>query len=277
MKKFNLTNRKFVILTSILLTIFIVVSVFSAVVLLKPKNNKEITSSSFVIGKITSTGEFMRSDDYICSNDLIGIDDLTIKPKYTTKSKYQVFFYDFKCRFVSCTDILSDKFEFVDDVPFVEYARIMIIPDRDGKLAEDFKVTIFNKDKYLEDFTITIAKKQVFNAYKDYFEVDINAVNIRMKPDFTNFTISGYVDEVGVAVSSRIDLTGFNSLLFVSDKSLKDFGVVYVGFGFNTFKSYKTLDEVKINNAYVYRLDVSKQDSIMLHYLLDSDCHVYLV
>lgn len=271
-------KKKTISLIAKILAVITLVSVASAIIFTKSQDAKAIGPTKFVIGKITDKGEFLKSDDYICTNELIGVDDLTIKPDYDSKSSFQVFFYDFEYRYVCSTEVLTEKYEFLNSVPFVEYARIMIIPDRAGLDADDFKVTVFNKADYVKEFDITVSKKQVIGSYKDYFEEDLSLRNKRIKPNWSDKTFS-YVDEEGIGVSKIVDLTGVNIVYFTTNKVLTSTDCPFLAFGLKgelLAGSYYQNVYCKISDVYVYRLDCSKFNSILFHYYLDSDCHLFL-
>lgn len=278
-RKIRFKNSKVFSVLSIILAILIVIGVASAIIFIRPKKTVQINSGDFVIGKITSNGEFMRSDDYICTNELIACDGLTVKPDYKTNNKFQIFFYDFNYRFVSCTDVLSDNYVFLDSVPFVEYCRIMILPDRDGKNADSFKITAFTKASYVNDFEITVDKDQVYNAYRDYFEVDVALKNKCGEPKWSTTSLT-YVDKEGLGCSKEVDLTNVNSLYFVTDKVLiYPDDTLFLCFFFvkDKLRSHVSRGSYNlIDNTYVYRIDCSEYDSVIFHYLLDSECHLYL-
>lgn len=279
MKKINFKNPNLLCVISIVLSVLLFIGIASAIIFIKPKKSNEFDASKFVVGKISSRGEFVRSNDYICTNDMFGVDDLTVKPKYDAQSKFQVFFYDFKYRYVCNSGVLDSKYEFLDSVPFVEYARIMIIPDRAGLDADDFKVTVFNKADYVKEFDITVSKKQVIGKYNDYFEEDLSLRNKRIKPAFDYTTPITYIDYDGLGISKIVDVSGVNSLYFTTDKVLDYDNCPYLGFGLNgeiVSKSFRQDLYTVINDVYVYRLDCSKFNSIIFHYYLDSECHLYL-
>lgn len=278
LKKFNFKNRKFLGILSIVLALLLVVGIVSIFNFSKPKEIIEIESSNFVAGKISSKGEFLSSDDYIITKSLINCDGLTIEPSYKAKSKFQVFFYDFDYRFVYCTEVLSEKYVFLDSVPFVEYCRIMILPDRDGKVAEDFKVNIFNKSRFVDEFKITTDKKQKVVPYKDYFEEDSTYENMRLYPDWSDRTLD-YIESSGIGVSKEVDISNFSSLYFLTNKPFEydNFFVCFVLTQGQISEHIYFRDLNYIDGFYTFRLDCSEGSSVIFNYSLDSECHLYLI
>lgn len=280
LKKINIKNRKLVRVISIILAILLTVGIASALILLKPKNYVEVDSSKFVVGKITDDGEFMSSDDYLCTKELIACDGLEVAPTFTSSSKYQIFFYDKDYKFVYSSNVLSDKFEFLDSVPFVEYCRIMILPDRDNKSADEFKVTIFNKSKYVDEFEITVNKKQVIGAYKDYFEKDLSLQNMKMKVDWDKDIVE-FEEAENLGVSKKIDLSNVDSFYFVTDTYISEDDARFLCFLLSEKGYVRTYKYVKDHNSntygcYVYKVDCSEYSFAIFNYVLGAECHLYL-
>lgn len=280
LKKINIKNRKVLGIISIILAILLTVGIASALILLKPKNYVEVDSSKFVVGKITDNGEFMSSNDYLCTKELIACDGLEVTPTFTSSSKYQIFFYDKDYKYVYSSNVLSDKFEFLDSVPFVEYCRIMIVPDRENKSADEFKITIFNKSKYVDEFAITVNKEQVIGAYKDYFEEDLSLQNMKIKGSWVSEgKIISYEECEGVGVSKVIDLTNVNNFYFITDKVLlrDDTGYLCFDVNGNRFSDYVFANKSTYSRGYyVYKVESSSFNSVVFNYNLGSECHVYL-
>ncbi len=287
-KKINFKNRKFVSVLTIVLTFLLIVGVASSFIFIKPKeSSNKIDTSKFVIGKITSNGSFLPSDDYLCTNDLIACDGLVVKPTYNAKSKFQIFFYDVNYQFVFSTEQISEKYEFIDSVPFVEYCRIMIIPDREGKIASEFKINVFNKSSFIKEFEISVDTKQVFGSYKDYFEEDLTLQNMVMNPSWGADTGTGrnyiFYDEcAGYGVSKVIDLTGVDHFYFVTNKILSNTFTRYLCFEVdknNNILNWVARKEYSISSSkdyYYYKVDCSKFNSALFNYCLDSECHLFL-
>lgn len=280
LKKINIKNRKLVSVISIILAILLTVGIASALILLKPKDYVEVDSSKFVVGKITDDGEFMSSDDYLCTKELIACDGLEIAPTFTASSKYQIFFYDKDYKYVYSSNVLSDKFEFLDSVPFVEYCRIMILPDRDNKSADEFKVTIFNKSKYVDEFEITVNKEQVIGAYKDYFEEDLSLQNMKVKADWDNDVVV-FEEVENLGVSKKIDLSNVDSFYFITDTYISKDDTSFLCFFLNEKGYLKTYKYVKYYNRntygfYVYKVDCSEYSFAIFNYVLGAECHLYL-
>lgn len=280
MKKVSLKNRKLVSLISIVLVTLLTVGIATALIFLKPKDYVTIESGQFVVGKITDKGEFMKSDDYLCTNDLIACDDLSVTPIYNAKSQYQIFFYDSNYEFVYRTNILSGKFEFVESIPFVEYCRIMILPDRQDKSADEFKITIFNKSKYLNEFEISVNKVQVIGAYRDYFEADTSLVNKKIHPSWSDGTIT-YLDIENLGVSKVVDLTGVDCFYFLTDTKISKGDSLFLCLLADSndyLQFYENSQDVYTyaGSYYYYKVDCKEYSSVIFNYVLGSDCHLYL-
>ena len=149
-----LKNKKIVSIVSITLTGLLIIGILSAVIFIKPKSVEKISSSDFVIGKIDSHGKFAESDDYLCTKDYIACDGLVVNPNFTTNTKFQIFFYDVNGNFVKNTEELNSKYRFVGSIPYVEYCKIMLIPDTNGKPTSEFKIKKRQKSLYVNDFEI---------------------------------------------------------------------------------------------------------------------------
>lgn len=278
-KKIKFKNRKLIGVLSIVLAVLLIIGIASTIILIKPKDSKEISSSKFVIGKITTKGEFLRSDDYLCTNDLIPCDGLVIKPVYNAKSKFQVFFYDINYKYVYSTEILGGKYEFIDSIPFVEYCRVMILPDREGEVAEDFKVNTLNKSSYVNEFKITVDKKQTFGSYKDYFEEDLSLQNYSLRANWDKSCVD-YVSNNGLGVSKAIDISDVEFFYFVTDKVVTTDDSYWLCLftaksGYLKSSYVKSKEYTKINNKYVYKIDCSGLYYVYFNYYLDSECHLY--
>lgn len=273
-------KRKTVNIIVTILTVILLVSVSSAVLFSKTAKEKNISTTAFVIGKITDNGEFLSSDDYVCTNKLIGVDGLTIKPKYNAKSKFQVFFYDINYKYVYNTEILSNKYEFIDAIPFVEYCRIMILPERGEQTAEEFKINVFNKRSYVNEFKITVAKEQTFASYKDYFEKDLSLQNFCLKSNWDAHAVE-FVEKKGIGVSKPINISDVDNFYFVTDKALSKDEAYYLCLftsksGYLKSSFVQTNEYAEINNVYVYKIDCSNLDIAYFNYDLNSNCHLYL-
>ena len=278
LKKINIKNRKVLGVISIILAILLTVGIASALILLKPKQNIEIDSSKFIVGKITDKGEFMSSDDYLCTEELIACDGLTIKPVFNAKSKFQIFFYDVNYKFIYSSNVSSEKFEFLDSVPFVEYCRIMILPERDGKAADEFKVTIFNKSKYVNEFAITVNKEQVFGSYKDYFEENVELKNYRLSPNWSEDVLN-YKEAENLGVSKIIDVTNVDNFYFVTDTLVEDSSFLCIFLDVNNYldgHQYVKYYNRNTGGFYVYKVDCTKYSYVIFNYVLGAECHLYL-
>lgn len=271
---------------SIILVVLIIIALISAVILIKPKDYKQIENSEFVIGKINDEGNFVKSDDYLCTENLIACDGLTIKPKFNAKTSYQIYFYNNKENFLYSTNVLNSKYEFVDSLPFVEYCRILIIPDRGNSTADEFSITLLNKSKYLNDFEITVYKEQKFEKF-DYVTLNSNDLNQNKALTYGKNSSVELVDLNGYGVSERIDLSGAEEVYFLTNKNLNvTNGPNYCGFIItnNKISGFKYPDNfTRQNSYYVYHFNLKgliatygSADSIIVTCALDSNSQIYI-
>ncbi len=147
----------------------LLIGVLSALLLIKPSEKQKIDSSYFVVGKLNSDGEFLESDDYLVTKNYIACDGLTITPDYNATTKYQVFFYDIDRQFIRKTEEMTGAYRNIDTVPYVEFCKIMLIPDMEGKTYGEFKIKNLNKSSYVDEFKITIDKTQTESEFKNQY------------------------------------------------------------------------------------------------------------
>ena len=131
----------------IIITILVlVVCAFVATVILatSSQERKNIYTFDFSVGGLSSSGDFVQSDDSIVSNYLL-CEDLKIERKVDTQTRIRVYYYDIDKKFLGATDKLFDHYYRDEDYPLAGYCRVVLYPDMGEETAEDFSLTIFNK------------------------------------------------------------------------------------------------------------------------------------
>lgn len=287
----KLKNKKLVSIVSIALAGLLLIGILSAVVLIKPKSVNKIFSSDFVIGKIDSHGKFADSDDYICTKNYIACDGLVINPNFTTDTKFQVFFYDVNGNFVKNTEELSSKYKFVGSVPYVEYCKIMLIPDTNGKPTSEFKVKKRQKSLYVNDFEITVDKVQEESPFKNYFVEENVEFGKMFKYNWSSSSIEGYVDNEDKKATKLFTITdNVNKIYFLHEYSKQENMTCYVYFlsgdkmvHYVSFENSGTVNDYFGYELYEYLFDINEIEKTkkaeLTHFVItvdkNIDCYLY--
>ena len=152
-------------------------AVFGVTKLLKNDSDTvEIKSSAFAVGALDEEGEYVENKQALYTKKMFRCDGLTVELDEKCNATYQIFFYGYYGDFISSTEVRSDPFYSYDistypsrddltDHEFQKdgyvYAKIMVIPEiPEGENVTDFKISFFDKAKFLDGITITVDKEQ---------------------------------------------------------------------------------------------------------------------
>lgn len=267
----NCKKKKLLSVLAKILLVITLVSVASAIFIKKPAGKKEIRASEFVIGKISEEGEFSKSNDFLCTKNFIGVEELKITPKDKAKTKFQVFFYDINYKHIYNTDVLSEEYQYIETVPFIEYCKIMIMPS--------LKVNAFNKFSFINDFSITVKQSQKY-SYNDYFEEDLTLKNHSLQANWSEMAVA-FIENEGFGVSKAVNVSNVETIYFITNKVIGSENYPWLGL-FTTSSGYlkgtvlkSNKEYTELGNFYVYKISCSSQDIVYFNYYLDSDCHLY--
>ena len=132
-------------------------AVFGVTKLLKNDSDMvEIKSSAFAVGALDEDGKYVENKQTLYTKEMFRCDGLTVELEKDCKSTYQIFFYNYFGEFINSTGVLSEDFEEELDIGSV-YAKIVVIPEMpEGENVTDFKISFFEKAKFLDGITITV-------------------------------------------------------------------------------------------------------------------------
>ena len=125
--------------------------------LISKREEKEI-HPTFEVGGLDANGKYVKCDDKLFTPDAIEYNELSIKLDFQAKIKYQLYFYDVEDKLIEKTDIIENTY--VDNSKYyAKRVRILLIPEWNEEVKEeDRKVTLFNKNDFINDLTICSVK-----------------------------------------------------------------------------------------------------------------------
>ena len=146
---------------SVLLIIVLLAGIVALCISLFGNGRKSITTFAFTTGAIDASGNYRSSETSLCTKEMFECQELTISRVFNSAATYQVFYYREDDSYIGCTTVMSDTF-YDKGLTFsnAKYARVVINP----KLEEKEKVSFWNKSGFINDFKITVSKKQDFEA-----------------------------------------------------------------------------------------------------------------
>ena len=210
------------------LALLLLVGAIAGIAALAGKDTKKISSFAFTRGSLDESGNFVKGEISIVTEDLFECQGLTIKPDFKALGTYQVYYYTANKTFLGTTGVLNTSAGgYAKNASFLDakYARIVITPDDEGD--EDFKIRFFEIASYANYYTITVNKKQNFKAY-NYYEIDADMVGYAYYVDEVQGTLSanatvGYYaskwfdvdDGATFRVGMKADFEGTQNLMFV--------------------------------------------------------------
>lgn len=253
-------KRKTKKIISIILSIILVIGLITAaVILLKPKETKRIYPT-FHIGSLDSKGEYVESDDALYS-DLFECQGLTVKPDFTSNVEYSIYFYYFDETFATATDTLEDAYTASVDESY-RYARILIMPDKEGKTSEDYKIWFWNIPGISNDLEISVSTDQP--ALKNLAEVDA---------EDAKWSSSGEVE--GWNKLKEIDVSNINKLAIVCESSIDNvFNFVEYQIDGGTLTSVPEENTDKLSSKIIF-IDVKGKNSIRISIKSDLVYKIY--
>ncbi len=250
------TKKLLTIILSIVLTIGIITA---GVFLLKPKDSKRVYPT-YHIGSIDESGEFIESDDAIYS-DLFECQGLTVKPDFTSNVEYSIYFYYFDETFATATETLEDAFTEPVDESY-RYARILIMPDKEGKTSEEYKIWFWNIPSISNDLEISVSTNQP--ALKNLAEVKEENAKWSSKTSFTGWN-----------QLEEIDVSNMKTLAIVCESGVDNlFNSVEYQFDKNSTTATKVLASNKLTSKFI-TIDVSSSDTIYISVKSDLVYKIY--
>lgn len=251
-------KRKTKKIISIILSIILVIGLITAaVILLKPKETKRIYPT-FHIGSIDSKGEYVESDDALYS-DLFECQGLTVKPDFTSNVEYSIYFYYLDETFATATETLEDVYTAPVDESY-RYARILIMPDKEGKTSEDYKIWFWNIPGISNDLEISVSTNQP--ALKNLAEVENEGRT------WDTASVGGW-NQLKV-----IDVSEMNTLAIVCEDGV-DNVFNSIEFQFNKTSQGSSVLELNKLTSKIITIDVSKEENIYISVKSDLVYKIY--
>ena len=201
----------------------------------------EIKNSAFAVGALDEEGKYVENKQTLYTKEMFRCDGLTVELDKKCTSTYQIFFYNYFGEFVDATEILSDDFDEEISPAFV-YAKVMVIPEiPEGEKIVDFKISFFEKAKYLDGITITVDNDQddgnFIGEIDDgvIYEISEDGKSIVSveNADFSSYFMSGvsldlYVKNVGaddIYITTTDDGAGNYSIVTLAPGESSSFAV----------------------------------------------------
>jgi hypothetical protein len=135
------------------------------------KETDSISALSFKVGAIGEDSNYVKSETSIYTKDMFECQGLTIEPDFDASGTYQVFYYGEDKAFLAATDVMEANagvYVKGEEFPLAKYARIVITPevptDDNGEAVEDFTISSVDVIRYVNDYTISVAKDQTFST-----------------------------------------------------------------------------------------------------------------
>lgn len=253
-------KRKTKKIISIILSIVLVIGLITAaVILLKPKETKRIYPT-FHIGSLDSKGEYVESDDALYS-DLFECQGLTVKPDFTSNVEYSIYFYYLDETFAKATETLEDAYTAPVNESY-RYARILIMPDKEGKTSEDYKIWFWNIPGISNDLEISVSTNQP--ALENLAEVDA---------EDAKWSSIGKVE--GWNKLKAIDVRNVNTLVIVCEDDLDTvFSSIEYQFVNQGNAAIALGDDNKLTSK-IIKIDVSNNDNIYISVKSDLVYKIY--
>lgn len=161
-EKFKSKKRKFrAIISTFLCLALLGGAVFGISKLLKNDSDTvEIKNSAFAVGGLDEEGKYVENKQTLYTKEMFRCDGLTVELDKDCSSTYQIFFYNYFGEFLTSTAVLSEDFDEELETGSV-YAKIVVIPEiPEGEKVADFKISFFEKAKYLDGVSITVDNDQ---------------------------------------------------------------------------------------------------------------------
>ena len=112
---------------------------------------KRIGIEAYSIGTLNETGEFVESEEGLCTKGLYTVDGLTITVDDDASVTYKLYFFGAEETFISSTSALSTDFD--GELPEgAKYFKIAITP------ANDTKVEWFEINGYVSQLSVVVNK-----------------------------------------------------------------------------------------------------------------------
>ena len=162
----------------IIMIALIVLLAFGGVVVVSKITNTKTKRiyPAFSSGDVSDSGQYVKSDEAVCTKNYIECQGLSITPSFDNKSEYKIFFYDEDEKPVEATSRFGAQKTFkAEDVPEnARYCRIVLYPElsNDGEggntLLPDILdieldgINLIDAMKYSSKFTIKVNKVQKY-------------------------------------------------------------------------------------------------------------------
>ena len=165
-RKLNFKN-----IISIGLAVLVLFGAVGAVASFATNDSRTIGFNAFEIGSLLEVdGQYVEDKTAIFTKEAFECQGFKVKPEFDSDVTYQIFWYNEDELYLDCTDKTTLKSaQFVGSTPeLAKYARIVIYPsqlDEDGKQIKDFKVSIFDIPRIVNNLNITVDKEQNYDDY----------------------------------------------------------------------------------------------------------------
>jgi len=128
------------------------------------KDDNKVINLYFKIGDLDEHGEYIETDQCLFTPDLIECHNLETNLIFDNNISYKIYYYDKNEEFISYSSLNESNekpFDFL-----IPYCRLVIVPEWDlSNDLEDNKITIFNKNKFIKQLEVKVAKNQ--NLYEE--------------------------------------------------------------------------------------------------------------
>lgn len=162
----------------IIMIALIVLLAFGGVVVVSKITNTKTKRiyPAFSSGDVSDSGQYVKSDEAVCTKNYIECQGLSITPSFDNKSEYKIFWYDEDESYKGCTEKFGAQKTFKpEDVPEnARYCRIALYPEMSGDGEDsntllpdilDIELSGINQIeamKYASKFTIKVNKVQKY-------------------------------------------------------------------------------------------------------------------
>lgn len=248
---FKFTNKTIrTVITVALLLVFVTLSIsLISHIVKKLESKKKIVLAEYVIGELSSTGEYKESDESLFTKNLIECDGLNTTIKFNHNIKYSIYFYDENEEFLLNTADMESNY--TEAPVLAKYCRVLITP------KDDDQVKWYEILKYSRQVKIEVNKVQKYRNLYSVSEVD-KAYDSSSSLNSTTLT-------TGSVCSSVIDVGSYGMLrIYVkndcqfmlhiagNDKSIDNTYINEASESYNVLSSTDTL-----GNYTVYELAIT--------------------
>jgi hypothetical protein len=231
-------------LLSATLALLLVVGAIAGIAALVSKDTKKISSFAFTRGSLDESGNFVKGETSIVTEDLFECQGLTIEPEFKASGIYQVFYYDSNESFLGVTEKINTDdgmYEKGDSFVLAKYARIVITPDSSANTedGEEFKIRFWETAKYAREYVITVNKKQTFKYNNAcIWDKSMNGKHYNIENGTGKLIVTPYAD---CSSSKLVDVTSSEEITVYIPVEVNDKSHLLIFLSDTTTVSYYTL------------------------------------